>query len=93
MYSSSHRVDACLTGCWPQESSYLHDDRSSDNVVHGPVVKCFLDVEVKVLHVGADGPHQLRDVVGVQSAGLRRQTAGQVRVADVSHSLKNILIL
>lgn len=57
-------------------------------MVHGPVVKHLLDVEVKVLLVRADGPHQLCDIVGVQSAGLRRQTAGQVCVADVSHSLQ-----
>lgn len=72
----------------------MHDDRSSDNVIHGPVVKHVLDVEVKVLLVGADGPHQLCDVVGVQSAGLRGQTAGQIRVADVRHALqteKNVL--
>lgn len=67
---------------------YLHDNGSSDNVVHGAVVKHVLDVQVKVLLVGADGPHQLCDVVGVQSAGLSWQTAGQVCVANVSHSLK-----
>lgn len=66
----------------------MHDDRSSDNVIHGPVIKRVLDVEVKVLLVGADGPHQLCDVVGVQSAGLRGQTAGQIRVADVRHALQ-----
>lgn len=77
-----------MFSCWPHETSYLHDNRPSDNVVHGPIVKHFLDIEVKVLLVGADGPHQLSDVVGVQSAGLRRQTAGKVGVADVGHSLK-----
>lgn len=66
----------------------MHDHRSSDNVIHGPVIKDVLDVEVKVLLVGADGPHQLCDVVGVQSAGLRGQTAGQIRVADVRHALQ-----
>lgn len=60
-------------------------------MVHGPVVKRFLDIEVKVLLAGADGPHQFSDVVGVQSAGLCRQTAGQVCVADMSNSLKKYI--
>lgn len=66
----------------------MHDDGSSDYVIHGPVIKHVLDVQVKVLLVGADGPYQLCDVVGVQGAGLRGQTAGQVRVADVGHALQ-----
>lgn len=57
-------------------------------MVHGPVVKLFLDIEVKVLLVRADGPHQLGDVVGVQGAGLCGQTAGQVCVANMCYSLK-----
>lgn len=77
-----------LLGCWPRETSYLHDNTSSDNVVHGPVVKHLLDIEVKVVLVGADCSYQLCDVVGVQSAGLCRQTAGQVCVANMGHSLK-----
>lgn len=68
--------------------SYLHDNRSSDNVIHGSVVKNVLDVEEKVLLVWTDGPQQLGDVVGVQGAGLRWQTAGQVGVANVGHSLQ-----
>lgn len=70
-----------------QKVSYMHDNRSSNNVIHGPVIKHVLYVDVKVLLVGADGPHQLCDVVGVESAGLRGQTAGEVRKADVRHSL------
>lgn len=70
-------------------SSYLHDDGSSDHVVHGPVVKRILDVQVKVLLVRADGTDQLGDVVGVQCAGLCGQTAGQVAVANVSHALRD----
>lgn len=58
-------------GFGPPETSYLHDNRSSDNMIHGPVVKLLLDIKVKVLLVGADGPDQLGDVVGIQSAGLR----------------------
>lgn len=58
-------------------------------MVHGAVVEHVLDVQVKVLLVGADGPHQLCDVVGVQSAGLSGQTTRQVRVANVSHPLKS----
>lgn len=77
-----------LHGIDCHESSYLHDDRSSDNVVHGPVVKHVLDVEVKVILVWADGPQQLCDVVGVQSAGLCGHAAGQVCVANMSHSLE-----
>ena len=73
---------------WSHETSYLHDNRSSDDVVHGPVVKHVLDIEVEVVLVGADGPHQLGDVVGVQSAGLCWQTARQVCVADMGHSLQ-----
>lgn len=84
-------IHARLFGCCPYEISYLHDNRSSDNMVHGPVVKRFLDIEVKVLLAGADGPHQFSDVVGVQSAGLCRQTAGQVCVADMSNSLKKYI--
>lgn len=57
-------------------------------MVHGSVVEVLLDVEEEVLLVGADGPHQLGDVVGVQGAGLGGQTAGQVGEADVGHSLK-----
>lgn len=87
------RIHACLLGCWPHEPSYLHDNRSSDNVVHGTIVEWFLDIKVKVLLVGADGPDQLGDVVGVQTAGLCRQTAGQVCVADMGHSLKNKKVL
>lgn len=68
---------------------YLHDDGSSDHVVHGPVVKRILDVQIKVLLVRADGTHQLGDVVGVQRAGLCGQTAGQVGVANVSHALRD----
>lgn len=56
-------------------------------MIHGPVVKHILDIEVKVLLVWADCPKQLSDVVGVQGAGLRRQTAGDVCVANVGHSL------
>lgn len=85
---SAVRIHACLFGCWQHETSYLHDNRSPDNVVHGPIVKRFLDIEVEVLLVGADGPHQLSDVVGIQSAGLCRQTAGKVCVADMGDSLK-----
>lgn len=66
---------------------YLHDDGSSDHVVHGAVVEGFLDVQVEVVLVGADGAQQLGDVVGVQRAGLRGQATGQVGVADVSHAL------
>lgn len=66
---------------------YLHDNRSPDDVIHGPVVKRLLDVEVKVLLVGADGPHQLGDVVWVQRAGLRWQATGQVCVADMGYTL------
>lgn len=57
-------------------------------MIHGPVVEHFLDIEEKVLRAGTDGPHQLSDVVGVQSAGLCWQTAGQVCEADMGHSLK-----
>lgn len=56
-------------------------------MVHGAVVKGFFDVQVEVVLVGADGADQLGDVVGVQRAGLRGQTTGQVGVADVSHAL------
>lgn len=66
----------------------MHDDRSPNDVIHGPVVKRVLDVDEKVVLVGTDGPHQLGDVVGVQGAGLRGQTAGEIRVADVRHSLR-----
>lgn len=66
---------------------YLHDDGSSDHVVHGAVVKGFLDVQVEVFLVGADGAQQFGDVVGVERAGLRGQTTGQVGVSDVSHAL------
>ena len=45
-------------------------------MVHGSIVKRVLNIEVKVVLVRADGPHQLSDVVRVQSAGLCRQTAG-----------------
>lgn len=71
----------------PHYTAYLHNNGSPDDVIHGAVVKLFLYVQVEVLRVGADGPHQLGDVVGVQSAGLCRQTAGQVCVANMSHSL------
>lgn len=67
---------------------YLHDDGSPDHVVHSAVVEGFLDVQVEVVLVGADGAQQLGDVVGVQRAGLRGQTTGQVGVADVSHALR-----
>lgn len=69
------------------DTSYLHDNGSPDDMSHGPVVKHLLDIKEKVLLAGADGPHQLSDVVGVQGAGLCRQTAGQVCVADVGHTL------
>lgn len=69
-------------------ASYLHDNRSSDNMIHSSIVKTVLDIQVKVVLVGADCPHQLSDVVGVQSAGLCGQTAGQVRVANMGHSLQ-----
>lgn len=51
---------------------YLHDNRSSDNMIHGPIVKHVLDVEVEVLLIWADRSQQLSDVVGIQSAGLCR---------------------
>lgn len=57
-------------------------------MVHGSVIKRVLNIEVKVVLVRADGPHQLSDVIRVQSAGLCWQTAGQVCVANVGHSLK-----
>lgn len=69
-------------------ASYLHDDRSSNNMIHGSVVKRFLYIQVKVFLAGADSPQQLSDVVGVQSAGLCGQTAGQVCVANMGHSLQ-----
>lgn len=56
-------------------------------MIHGPIVKCILDFKMEVLLVRADCPHQLGDVVGVQSAGLCWQAAGQVCVADMSHPL------
>lgn len=71
----------------PRTTSYLHDNGSPDDMIHGSVVKLVLDIKVKVLLVGADCPYQLSDVVGVQSAGLGRQTAGQVSVANMGHSL------
>lgn len=52
------------------ETSYLHDNRSSDHVIHGPVVEHILHIKIKVILVGADCPYQLGDVVGVQSTGL-----------------------
>lgn len=52
------------------KTSYLHDNRSSDNVIHGPIVELVFDIKVKVLLVRADRPDQLGDVVGIQSAGL-----------------------
>lgn len=41
-------------------------------MIHGPIVKHVLDVEVEVLLIWADRSQQLSDVVGIQSAGLCR---------------------
>ena len=84
-------IHACLFDRWPREASYLHDNRSSDDMIHGPIVEHILDIQVKVLLVRADCPHQLSDVVGIQSAGLGWQTAGQVCIANMGHPLKKIL--
>lgn len=58
-------------------------------MIHRSIVKLFLDIEVKVVFVRADGSHELCDIIGVQSAGLCRQTAGQVCVANMGHTLQN----
>lgn len=68
--------------------SYLHDNRASDNVIHGPKVKRVLHIKVKVLLVWTDGAQQFCDVVGVERAGLRGQAAGQVRVPNMGHTLR-----
>lgn len=57
-------------------------------MVHSAVVKHVFDVQVEVVLVGADRPHQLGYVVGVQGAGLRWQTTGQVGEANVGHALQ-----
>lgn len=80
-------VQSVFYACLLPETSYLHDNRSPDDVVHGSIVKLFLHIKVKILLARADCPDQLSDVVGVQSAGLSRQTAGQVCEANMGHSL------
>lgn len=83
----SPRAHARLLGFWAHKNSYLHHNRSSDNVIQGSVVELVFHIKVKVVLVWADCSQQFSDVVGVQRAGLRWQTAGQVCVANMGHSL------
>lgn len=71
-----------------ERSTYLHHHSSPDDVTHGTKVKIILHFKIKVILVRADGLQEFGDVVGVQCAGLRGHAAGEVRVADMSNSLK-----
>lgn len=70
-----------------QIQTHLHNESPTDHMVNCSVVKTVFGLVVEIFLVWADGLQQLQYVVGVQSAGLGRQAAGQVRVANVSHIL------
>lgn len=71
----------------PHLCAYLHHHSPSDDMAHCAKVKVILHFKVKVFFVRADGLQELGDVVGIQRAGLRGHSAGQVCVADVRDAL------
>lgn len=75
---TQERADLC---------AHLHHDSSSNDVAHCAKVKVIFHFKVKVILVRADGLQELGDVVGVQGAGLRGHSAGEVSVAYMSDAL------
>lgn len=77
-----------MLGAQEEKSTYLHHHSSPDDVTHGTKVKIILHFKMKVILVRADGLQEFGDVVGVQRTGLSGHAAGEVRVANMSNSLK-----
>lgn len=65
----------------------LHDNGTTDNMVHCAVVERLLDIQEEVVLIGADGTDEFGKVIGVKGARLGGQTARKVCIANMDHTL------